>query len=207
MKQCADDVEVGVAVGDHHAFGIRRGAARVVDRDQIALVDDSRNERRLRSREQLLIGQPSFDSHAAFERDEMRHRGKVGADTIDRLQIVTVRAHDGRAGVIDDVAEIVRREPIVDRHDDGADLRHAVERFEHRMGVRRDIRDARAGVDVELLQHSGPAVAAIEELLVGETQRAVNDRFVMRVDAPGAPGELERRQWNFHDSLPTRIFL
>src|SRR5439155_4308166 len=64
-----------------------------------------------------------------------------------------------------------------------------------------------AGVDVELLQHSGPAVAAIEELLVGETQRAVNDRFVMRVDAPGAPGELERRQWNFHDSLPTRIFL
>ena len=44
MRQRAEDVQVGVAVGDHHAFGARGRAASVVDGDQIVLIDLDRRE-------------------------------------------------------------------------------------------------------------------------------------------------------------------
>src|SRR3984957_604141 len=72
MRQRAEDVEVGVAVSDHHAFGACSCAAGVVDGDQIVLVDLDRHEGiQLRLYEALVIeppvpgplqGDESFDS-------------------------------------------------------------------------------------------------------------------------------------------------
>ena len=42
----------------------------------------------------------------------------------------------------------------------------------------------------EPLKGRGPTVAAIEKLLVGQAEVAVNDRLTLRVDAPGAPEKL-----------------
>ena len=52
--------------------------------------------------------------------------------------------------------------------------------------------------DAERLQGARPAVAAVEELLVGEPQVAVDDGLAGTVQAAGAAGELKRRQRCFH---------
>ena len=44
VEQRSNDVEVGVAVGDHHAFGTRRRATRVVDGEEVALGDVGPND-------------------------------------------------------------------------------------------------------------------------------------------------------------------
>ena len=41
--------------------------------------------------------------------------------------------------MVDDVGEVVGGEPVVDRHEHRADLRHGVERLELRVRVRRDV--------------------------------------------------------------------
>ena len=38
MRECIHDVDVRATVRDHHAFGTRRGAAGVVDGDEVSLV-------------------------------------------------------------------------------------------------------------------------------------------------------------------------
>ena len=84
-------------------------------------------------------------------------------------------ADDFRAAVVDDVVEIVGDQAIVDRHQHRADLRHGVVRFQLRVRVRRDVGDAVALPHAQRLQRRRPAVAAIEELLIGEPQFAVDD--------------------------------
>jgi hypothetical protein len=49
------------------------------------------------------------------------------------------------------------------------------------MGVGRDIGDAIAGLDAELLQHRRPAVAALEELRVREALRAIYDSLAVGI--------------------------
>ena len=54
--------------------------------------------------------------------------------------------------MVDDVLEIVRRQPIVDRYQHGADLRDGVIRFQMRVGIGRDIGDPVAVPDAEGLK-------------------------------------------------------
>ena len=58
VQQRPDGVEVGVAVRDHHALGLRRRAARVVDGQQIAFVDRGAIRHRRRIGDQPLVFQP-----------------------------------------------------------------------------------------------------------------------------------------------------
>src|SRR2546422_10432089 len=102
----------------------------------------------------------------------------------------------------DDVREIVRCEAEVDGHDDTADLRDGIKRFEQGVGVGRDVGDAVTPSDAETLQRARPAVASIEELAVGVPRRAIDGRFVMRIEATRAAGGLERRPRDFHGPPP-----
>jgi len=54
-----------------------------------------------------------------------------------------------------------------------------------------------------LLQRRGPAVAPIEELPVGQPEIAVDDRLPVCVQPAGTAGEVQRRQWRFHDPIVT----
>ena len=118
----------------------------------------------------------------------------LAADAVHHLQIVGVRADDGSAAVLQDVAHLRGVEPEVDRHEHRADLRHAVERLQVGGGVRRDVGDAVSLADTELLERGRPAVAALEELRVGESAPAVDNGLAPAVQAARAAHELERRQ-------------
>src|SRR5579859_7737140 len=110
-----------------------------------------------------------------------------------------MRAHDLRTAVRNQVAEVVGDQSIIERHEHGADLRYRVERLELRVDVGGDVGDAIAFPDARALQPSRPSIAAIPELRVGEAKAPVDERGTIRVQPPGAPEELERRQRYFHE--------
>ena len=151
---------------DHHALGIRRGAAGVVERDHLALVDLRGFESGGGRGESGLVVQPAV--LRAFEGDEVLHVGHLRADAVHGVEVVGMHADHARAAVLENIGEVVRGEAEVDGHDHGADLRHRVEGLQMRVGVRRDGGHAVARLHAQLLQGGGPAVAALKELAVGE---------------------------------------
>ncbi len=112
-----------------------------------------------------------------------------------------MNADDAGAAVVDDVGEVVGGEAVVDGDEDRAELRNRVEGFELGMGVGRDVGDAVAFAHAHALQRRGPAVAAVEELFVGEAQIAVDDGLAASVEFAGAAHEIQRGQWGFHRGL------
>ena len=76
--------------------------------------------------------------------------GHQVADGIDSIEVIFMHAHDLSAAVVEDVSEVGGGQAVIDRHNHRTDLRHGVEGFEVRMGVRRDGRDSISRLDAEL---------------------------------------------------------
>ena len=110
----------------------------------------------------------------------MLDAAELVADAVDGVEVIGVDAQDLGARVRGDVDEVVGGQAVVDRHEHRADLRHGVERLELLVRVRRDVGDTVALLHAHPLQGRRPAVAAIEELLVGEAQVAVDDGLAVR---------------------------
>ena len=70
---------------------------------------------------------------------EVCNVGQVGADRLDRRHVVGRDAHDLRAAVPEQVAEIILRQPEVQRHEHRPQLRHGVERLELCVCIGRDV--------------------------------------------------------------------
>jgi len=185
-------------MGHHHALGPCRRPARVVDRQQITLVDLGTVRPAGFSLEQTLVVEPALVR--PFQRDVVLDRGARPADRLDRLEKIGVRADDLGAAVLEDVLDFLRMQTEVDRHEHGADLRHGVVGRELGAGVQGDIGDTVALPDPQPLQRDRPAVAPGEELLVVQTGRAVNDAVALRIERPGATLELERGERRLHDA-------
>ncbi len=94
-------------MGDHHAFRTRRRPAGVVKRNQVAFLNIRPRELRRGRRSRRLVIEPA--GLAAFKSYEMLHIWKLGADTIDRGEVVGMNAHHARAAVANDVSEVFRR--------------------------------------------------------------------------------------------------
>ena len=196
VHERSDGIHVSITVRDHHAFGPGRRAARVIDRQEIVLVDRHASKVRRGGRDERFVIEPTVAR--VLECDKTFHGRQLRADAVDGIQQVAVHADDPRAAMIEDVLEIGRRQAVVDRHEDGADLRYGVKRFELRVRVRSDIRDAIAFTNAESLQYRSEAVAAIEELLVRQARAFVDDREPFGIEAACSTHEFEWRQGNVH---------
>ena len=149
--------------------------------------------------QQLLVVAPPVAR--ALQGDDVLDGGALAADAVDQLEVVGVRADHPGAAVAQDVLHLRGVEPVVDGHEHGADLGHAVERLQVGGGVRRDVRDAVALPDAQPLQRRGPAVAALAELRVGAAHLAVDHGLALRVQGAGPAHELERRECGFHRAV------
>ena len=125
---------------DHHAFRPRRGAAGVVDREQVGFANRGSAEMPRGFCQKSLVIQPA--DLASFERDKGRHLRQPRANALNRLEVIGVNADNPRAAVVDHVGEIIRNQAVIERDEDCADLRHGVERFQLGKGVGRDVGDA-----------------------------------------------------------------
>jgi hypothetical protein len=112
-----------------------------------------------------------------FQRHEVFDAGQPIPNTVDGFKVIRVSTYDLRVEVIDDVLEIFREEPIIYRNQYRADLRDCVVSLQMRVCIRGDAGDPIALSHAEGLQRRPPAIAAIQELSVGQAQISVGDRF------------------------------
>lgn len=150
MNELAQDIQVEIAVGEHHALGPRSGAAGVIDREHVALRDFREVELAGLSRQRILVIDPS--RFRSFERDEMFDLRQFPAHAIHCLQVIRMSTDDAGTAVLNDVGEVCGVEAVVDGYDDGADLGHRVIRFEVCVGVGCDVGHAVARANTEVLQ-------------------------------------------------------
>jgi hypothetical protein len=200
VQQGADGVHGRVPVGDHHTLGPGGGPAGVVDREQVPLADLRAAEIGLRRRDGRRVVQPAVPGR--LEGHEVPYVGQPAADLVHLVEVVPVYAQHAGPGVVDDVAEVLAGQPVVQRHQHGAQLRYRVERGQLGVRVRGDRGHPVTGPDAEALQRRRPPVAAVEELFVAEPQVAVQHGQPAAVQPPGAAGEIEGGQRRFHKAPP-----
>ncbi len=107
--------------------------------------------------------------------------------------------------MVEDVGDLVGREPDVDRVEDRTGLEHAVVGLEEVMGVVGDERDPVAGFDPEPGERVGQAMRPLAERPVGELLLAVDDADLVAEVRPGAITELEDRERYEHRGPPCSI--
>src|SRR6266852_3766393 len=127
------------------------------------------------------------------------------ANAIDAVEVILGCADHGCPRVLDDIGEVIGGQPVVDRHQHRADLGHGVKRLELLVDVRGDVCDSVALANAHPLERGGPAVAAVEELLVGKPEVAVDDRLTLWMQASSPAYELEWRERCLHRVLPPPV--
>ena len=184
LDQLADGVHVRAAGAVHHAFRAARRARGVVDRDRLLLVlEPARDGRRRALGEKILV------RIARRARVVHAHDADTGeVERLDELGELGIDEEEARARVAEDIADLVRAEPRIDRHQDAARPGHAVVRLEHRGDVRAQEGDAVVLGEPGGAQGGGEPVHPLLELPVRVAPGAVDHRDLVGKHA-GAPLE------------------
>ena len=195
-------VQVQLAMGHRHALGQAGRAARVEELGHRVLVDVGVTRVRRAGGEEGLVLVVGDAARLAVEDDDDRPRRQPRQDLLDERHEVAVDEDDLRRRMAEDVLDLVRRQPDVDRVEDGPGLDHAVVRLEQVVGVEGDERDAIAARDPELDERVRQPVGPVREFAVGELCLAVDDADLVAEELRGAVTELEDGQRDEHVGPP-----
>src|ERR1700736_1871420 len=102
------------------------------------------------------------------------------------------------------INEIVGREPIIDRHNNRAELRYRVELFEMLMRIGCDRGNPIPLAHAETSEGGAPSITSVPELGIRETQIPIDPGFAPAVQLARAAREFQGCQRRFHanQSLP-----
>ena len=121
-----------------------------------------------------------------------------GAQLLDQGQELGVEDQDARLGVREDVRDLGRRQPDVDRVQHGAGLQDAVVALEQLVRVERQERDDLAPPDADAFERRRQPVHPLVVLGVAEAAVAVHDADLAAVEPGRAQAELEGGQGDVH---------
>src|SRR6266542_948047 len=191
-------IEPEVAVGELHPLGPRGGARRVVDGDGGILVRHLHTGLRALAEEELLVGGGS-------ENEAMLHR-----DLAQRLVELGIHEQDGRAGVLDDVADLLRVQAEVDGHEGAPEHAHAEEAHEEARGIGRHDGHAIVLAHPQIVEARRETPGHLRELTVAEAPEAapgriglVDHRLAVAVDQLGAVEEVTQGERYDHGRAPS----
>ena len=205
MRDEVVGVDVGVAVGDHHALGAGGGAGGVVDAEQVGLVQLRIGGRggRVAADPVLVVGPAGRDLRVAVGNGEVvLDGGDGGADWVYEVGELGVDHHHAGFGVLEDVLEVGGDQAVVDRDDHGADRGGGVEGLEELVAVGRDDRHAVALADAHRGERVGLLVDPLAELPPGEAPVAVDDGFGLGEQLGRAAQKIVDEQRDFHLEPP-----
>ena len=196
-------VEIAIAVRQHHALGPRGGAGGVVDRDDVVLVErDGLGQLGGPCTNQRIPVDPSRRRIAVAARhDPVPHGGQARADPVDHVGVLAVDQHGGDPGVIEDVLVVAGDQPIVQRHENGADETGPVKTLEEEMRVGTENADAVALADAEAAQGVAEPVRARRHLAIGESLAGVDHAHLLGVSRRRAAQEIGDEKRHVHWSL------
>src|SRR5258705_5691982 len=113
-----------------------------------------------------------------------------------------MRAHNRGATMINEIRKVVRSKAVIERNQNGANLRNAIEGFEHGVSIGRNVSNAIPFCNAKCEQSRRPSDTAFEELLITQPQFTINNRFTFRVKFARASGKFKWCQWKFHTKVP-----
>ena len=170
-------------------------------------VGGGRRVRRRRRNKRLPV-RPAVPFHAVVGgHDPVLHRCQTITDGVYHAGVFAVDQHRLHAGVVDDVRMVLRRQPVVQRHQDRADARGGVEALQEKMGVGAEDADPVSLPDAEPRQRVGQPPDPFRVFGVGIAPVAVHDRGLVRVQAHGALQEIVDEQRYLHAASPFRLSL
>jgi hypothetical protein len=148
VDDLTEGVEVGPAVGVHDALGPAGRPGRVVDGDAGELVVHRPGQRLVRAaaeqvgvREVRRLRRIRFGGAGGVDdRDHLLHAAQLRQDGAQRRQQLGVGDQQPGSGMVADVGDLLRRQPRVDRHQDGAGERHPEVRHQHLRDVGAQVR-------------------------------------------------------------------
>ena len=189
MHDLRERVQGRAAVRVHHALRPPGRAARVVDADRVVLALEPILGLTVAGgfEERLVVAAGPADEHA------------LDRGVLDEVAQRLVDDEDARAGVLEDVGDLVGHEPRVDRDEHGAGAWHAEVRLEQLVDVRREERDPVAARDPALLERDGEPPHPLAHFRPGEAALAVDDGGPAGEDECGPLEECERRQPRVRD--------
>ena len=189
LEHLAERVDPRSPMRIHDTLGPARRARGVVDRKHLFFVLQPALDRRRRAAgEKILVrisgvtGVVHAHDAQAGERQRLHQRLELGVDE-----------EELRAGVLEDVADLVRAEPRIDGDQHASRGRHAVVRLEHRRNVRAEKCHPVVLVHTGRAQRRGKPIHALLELPVGIAAHAMHDRGLVGEDV-GAPREEAQRR-------------
>ena len=195
-------MQVQRALAQRDALGQARGAARVEQLGDRVLVHLGMTGLGRAARQQRLVLVSRHATRLALEHHEPRARRELWGDRLDQRGEVAVEEHDLRARVIEDVRDLVGRQPDVDGVEDGTGLEHAEVGLEEVVGVVGDERHPVAGRHAEADERVGQPVRPLGPRVVGQRGLAVDDADLV-TEVGGRPvAKLEDRKGHEHGKPP-----
>ena len=199
-----DDVrhrqQIRAAMMIDDAFGVARGAGRIVQRNGVPfVVRHQPGEVGVALAQKILvfeIAEP-FAGTGEFRIVIVDHQrlGLAGRERVfDHLGKFAVGDQHLGLAVVERERDDGGVEPGVDRVEHGAGHGHAVVRFQHRRHIGQHHRHRIAALDAALDERRGKFFRAREKLAIGPGALAVDDRGLVRIDRGGARQERQRRQ-------------
>ncbi len=140
--------------------------------------------------EQFFVGSPDFD-------EALNGGAGLRRCSTERREIGFVDQH-ARLGMVQNGGEFERREPNIERHDDGAGQRNAEVAFQKLVVVEAEVGDAVARLDARGEQAGRQPLAAFAEFGIGEAAGAADDAGLFAVEIDGAIEAADRRQRHVH---------
>jgi hypothetical protein len=186
VRDGRERVQVRAAVRVHHAFRSSGRAARVVDRDRVELVFEPPFGLGVAGAVDELV----VVAVAALATDEHALDRRVRHEVTQRL----VHDEHPRAGVPEDVVDLLGMQPGVDRDEHAACPGQAKVRLEKLGHIRRQEGDALAMPQPPLLERKREAPRALSRLRPCEATLTVDNRHTIAVDIRRPFEERDRRQ-------------
>ena len=194
-------VKVHISVGEHHALGIGAGAAGIEKLGQSVFVDRGDvGAIRCRCIEKSFVvasGQPGRFG-IAIQLVNCFYRGNIVSKGIGQAQKLLFHEKDGRPGIIQNVTQLARGEPDVQRQQNGAGLQNAVIRFQQAVTIAAEKCHSITGLDASLAQGTGQAADPLAEFSVRISEFIADNRGPAGELLLGVSQETQRREWNIH---------
>ena len=204
VHDLAERVQVRTAVVVHHALGAPGRPRGVVDRDGgVLVVDGPRQGVLTAAGQQVVVGDAGAGAVAGARRvdhrDDLFDGLERTGDRRDRRMQGRVDHQQLRAGMVEDVADLVGGQPRVDRDEHRARQWHREVRHQHLGDVGQEVGHPVAGLDAGAAQGVRDPGDLSGELPVGVAPVAVEDGRALREDLGGAAQERQRGQLRVPD--------
>jgi ribosomal protein L29 len=110
-----------------------------------------------------------------------------------------IEEQDRCTGVVENVGQLMGRQPEVQREQNGSGFQHAVVGLQEPVAIQTEKRNPLARLNTALAQRARETAHTNRKLRISEALISTNDSSMIRILPFGVPWKSYGRKWNVHD--------